>query len=222
MFTRMLCVVTLIFCLATSGCLSSRYADRDSRDEVRKSKGSIDTLNEQMAALNKEIEALKKELQQIKEEKQKEVEKLDTGEGSSIDQTSMTKEKLIASVPVPEKRDEIQEVDIVKKEAIKKAPKEKPIVSQKEISIKALRMKVLSGNGKLSAAHDVSTKITKMGYRIEDIGLASRSDFKVTTVYYAPEYQKEAESLAARLGGEAISKLMTWPSVFHIILVAVP
>jgi len=61
-----------------------------------------------------------------------------------------------------------------------------------------------------------------MGYKIEDIGLASRMDFKVNTIYFAPEYQNEAENLAARLGGETISKPMTWPSVFHIILVAVP
>jgi|GEM_PF-418652 len=221
MFTRILCIVTLVLCLITSGCVSSRYSDRTAGDELRKSKASIDTLNEQMAALNKEIEALKKELQQIKEEKQKEAEKADTEEVSSSDQTGTTKEKLIASVPEPEKRDKIQEIDIVKEE-IKKTPEEKPIVSQKEITVKSLRMKILSGNGKLSAARDMSTKITKMGYKIEDIGLASRSDFKATTIYYAPEYRKEAEKLAARLGGETISKLMTWSSVFHIILVAVP
>ena len=219
MFARMLCIVTLIFCLTASGCLSSRYSDRTAGDEVRKSKASIDALNEQMAALNKEIEALKKELQQIKEEKQKE--KADTEEVSSIGQTAAPEEKVIASVPAPEKKDKIQEIDIAKEE-IKKAPEEKPVVSQKEISLKAFRMKVLSGNGKLSTARDMSTKIAKMGYKIDDIGLASRTDFKVTTIYYAPEYQTEAEKLAARLGGETISKIMTWPSVFHIILVAVP
>ncbi|NTW17808.1 MAG: LytR C-terminal domain-containing protein, partial [Syntrophaceae bacterium] len=103
-----------------------------------------------------------------------------------------------------------------------KASEEKSIVSQKEITLKALRMKVLSGNGKLSTARDMSTKVAKMGYKSEDIGLASRADYKATTIYYAPEYRMEAEKLAARLGGETISKIMTWPSVFHIILVAVP
>lgn len=219
MFARMLCIVTLIFCLTISGCLSSKYSDRTAGDEVRKSKASIDALNEQMAALNKEIEALKKELQQLKEEKQ--TEKADTEEVSSIGHTATPEEKVIASVPEPEKKDKIQEIDIVKEE-IKKAPEEKPVVSQKEITLKAFRMKVLSGNGKLSTARDMSTKISKMGYRIEDIGLASRADFKATTIYYAPEYRMEAEKLAARLGGETISKIMTWPSVFHIILVAVP
>lgn len=221
MFARMLCIVSLVFCVTTMGCVSSRYSDRTAGDELRKSKASIDALNDQMAALNKEIAALKKELQQIKEEKQREVEGADREDVSSSDQTATAEEKVIASVPGPEKRDKIQEIDIVKEE-IKKAPEEKPIVSQKEVTIKALRMKVLSGNGKLSAARDMSTKITKMGYKIDDIGLASRSDFKMTTIYYAPEYRKEADNLAARLGGEAVSKLMTWPSVFHIILVAVP
>ena len=219
MFARMLCIVTLIFCLTASGCLSSRYSDRTAGDEVRKSKASIDALNEQMAALNKEIEALKKELQQIKEEKQKE--KADTEEVSSIGQTAAPEEKVIASVPAPEKKDKIQEIDIAKEE-IKKAPEGKPVVSQKEITLKAFRMKVLSGNGKLSTARDMSTKVAKMGYKSEDIGLASRADYKATTIYYAPEYRMEAEKLAARLGRETISIIMTWPSVFHIILVAVP
>jgi TolA-binding protein len=215
----MLCIVTLILCLTTSGCLSSRYSDKTTGDELLKSKASIDALNEQMAALNKEIEALKNELQQIKEEQQKE--KADTEEASPIGQTTVPEDRVIASVPEPEKKDKIQEIDIVKEET-KKAPEEKSIVSQKEITLKALRMKVLSGNGKLSTARDMSTKVAKMGYKSEDIGLASRADYKATTIYYAPEYRMEAEKLAARLGGETISKIMTWPSVFHIILVAVP
>ena len=219
MFARMLCIVTLILCLTTSGCLSSRYSDKTTGDELRKSKASIDALNEQMAALNKEIEALKNELQQIKEEQQKE--KADTEEASPIGQTAATEDRVIASVPEPEKKDKIQEIDIVKEET-KKAPEEKSIVSQKEITLKAFRMKVLSGNGKLSTARDMSTKVAKMGYKSEDIGLASRADYKATTIYYAPEYRMEAEKLAARLGGETISIIMTWPSVFHIILVAVP
>jgi TolA-binding protein len=215
----MLCIVTLILCLTTSGCLSSRYSDKTTGDELLKSKASIDALNEQMAALNKEIEALRNELQQIKEEQQKE--KADTEEASPIGQTAAPEDRVIASVPEPEKKDKIQEIDIVKEET-KKAPEEKSIVSQKEITHKALRMKVLSGNGKLSTARDMSTKVAKMGYKSEDIGLASRADYKATTIYYAPEYRMEAEKLAARLGGETISKIMTWPSVFHIILVAVP
>jgi hypothetical protein len=83
-------------------------------------------------------------------------------------------------------------------------------------------MKVLSGNGRLSVARDMSTKIIRMGYKIEDIGLASRTDYKANTIYFAPEYRKEAEGLATSLGGEAITKPITWTSVFHIIVVAVP
>jgi TolA-binding protein len=155
MFTRTLCIVTLVFCVATSGCVSSRYSDRTARDDLRKSKVSIDQLNEQMAALNKELETLKTELKQIKEAKQKEV--AEAEEVSPTDQTGTAKENIVASIPGPEKKNKIQEVDIVKKEEIKKAPEEKPTVSQKEITIKAIKMKVLSGNGKLSAARDMST-----------------------------------------------------------------
>ena len=222
MFTRMACLAALVFCLAASGCLSSRYADRNSMDEVRKSKEAIVQLNEQMTALNKEIEVLKKELQEIKEEKQKQAAGADRERGFPNDEADIAREKVVASLPEAEKIDRIQEIDILKNEEIQEAPEKKPILSHKDIAMKTLRMKVLSGNGKLSTAREMSTKVSKMGYKIEDIGLASRADFRVNTIYYAPEYQKEAENLASRLGGETIAKRMTWPSVFHIILVAVP
>jgi len=222
MLTRTLCILTLILCLATSGCLSSRYADRNSSDEMRKSKVAIDQLNEQVTALNKEMDTLKKELQQIKEEKQKEVAGVGAENVSPSDQTGIARETAVASVPEPEKKDTIQEIDIVKKEEITKAPEAQQSVSQKEVTRKLLRMKVLSGNGRLSVARDMSTKIIRMGYKIEDIGLASRTDYKATTIYFAPEYRKEAEGLATSLGGEAITKPITWTSVFHIIVVAVP
>src|SRR5512136_1669532 len=110
MCARMLCIGAMVLCLTTSGCLSSKYSDRTAGDELRKSKASIDTLNEQMTALNKEIEVLKKELQQIKEEKQRDEEKAVTIEVSSSGRTATPEEKIIASVPEPEKRDMIQEI----------------------------------------------------------------------------------------------------------------
>jgi hypothetical protein len=61
-----------------------------------------------------------------------------------------------------------------------------------------------------------------MGYRVEDIGTATRTDYEVNTIYFASDYKTEGQRLAARLGGKTIAKPLTWSSVFHIIVVAVP
>lgn len=194
MHIRMVYIFTLVFCLATSGCTALNSFDKGSKEDIERSKASIAHLNEQIAALNKEVKTLKTELQQIKEDEQEEA-----GEDSLNNQT-----------------------DAVKEETIKKALDAKRVSLKKEATIKPLKIKVLSGNGKLSVARGMSKKLTGMGYKIEDIGVASRKDFKTNTIYFAAEYQKEAESLSAKLGDTATSKPMTWPSVFHIIVVAVP
>jgi outer membrane murein-binding lipoprotein Lpp len=223
MYMRILCIFALVFCLTTSGCISPRSSDRSSREELRKSKASIDQSNEQMSALNKELEALKKELQQIKEVKQKEDAKAITEEESLTDQEAPVKEKSEeVSVPAPEKKKHIQETDISKKDETTKTPDKKPALQRKLIDLKTFKIKVLSGNGKLVPARDMSKKLIGMGYKIEDIGIAARTDFRENTIYYASNYQKEAEQLEARLGGGTVSRPLTWTSVYHIIVVAVP
>ena len=61
MYIRALCAFILVFCLAISGCISSQYSDRSSREELLKSKAEIYQLNEQVASLNKELETMRKE-----------------------------------------------------------------------------------------------------------------------------------------------------------------
>jgi outer membrane murein-binding lipoprotein Lpp len=230
MYMRILCIFALVFCLTTSGCISPRYSDRSSREELRKSKASIDQINEQMSALNKELEALKKDLQQIKEVKQKEEAKAITEEESLTDQEAPVKEKHGAikekseevSVPELKKKKQIQEADISKKDETTETPDKKPALQRKLIDLKTYKIKVLSGNGKLVPARDMSKKLIGMGYKIEDIGIAARTDFRENTIYYASNYQKEAEQLEARLGGDTVSRPLTWTSVYHIIVVAVP
>ena len=226
MYMRILCIFALVFCFTTSGCVSPRYSDRSAREELRKSKASIDQINEQMSALNKALEALKKEMQQIKEVKQKEDAKAITEEESLTDQEAPVKEKHVAikenseevSVPAPEKKKQIQEADISKKDEVTKTP----ALQRKLIDLKTPKIKILSGNGKLVPARDMSKKLIGMGYKIEDIGIAARTDFRENTIYYASDYQKEAEQLEARLGGDTVSRPLTWTSVYHIIVVAVP
>lgn len=209
---RALYIFTMLFCLMISGCSTLGFFDKNSKDDLERSKASIAHLNDQVADLNKELVALKKEVQQLKEETQKEGEEEEAGveEGSLKGQTGTVTEK------------QIQEEVIESKAEKKKTIQEQPALQGKEIDLKNIKVKVLSGNGKLSSARDMSKKLIRMGYKIADIGFAPRKDFTVNTIYFASDYQKEAQQLEARLGGKTTSKLITWPSNFHIIVVAVP
>ena len=197
MYMRTLCIITLVFCLATSGCTGLNNSSKNTTEELQRSKASIAQLNEQMAAVNKELTSLKSEVQKMKE-----------AEAAAVSETG--------------KKAQVKEVDISKRDEMKKSADEKQTVEGKEASIKNLKLKVLSGNGKLPTARVMSEKLIAMGYRVADIGTATRADYTVNTIYFASNYKTEAQQLAARLGGKTIAKPLTWSSVFHIIVVAVP
>ncbi len=208
MYMRALYIFTLVFCLMTSGCSTLGFFDKSSKDDLERSKASIAHLNDQLADLNKELVALKKEVQQLKEEAQKEEEEAGIEENSLTGQTGTEKQ--------------IQEELIENKAEQKKTTQEQTAFQRKEIDLKTLKVKVLSGNGKLSSARDMSKKLIRMGYKIGDIDLGPRKDFMVNTIYFAPDYQKDAQQLAARLGGNTVCKPLTWNSIYNIIVVAVP
>jgi hypothetical protein len=215
MYMRTLCIFTLVYCLATSGCTALDYSGTNTTEELQRSKVSIAHLNEQMTAVNKEVTLLKSEVQKIKEAE------ATTKDSSVAGQTGATKEKE-AAVSETSKKERVKEVDITKKDEMKKAADEKKAVEGKEISLKELKVKVLSGNGKLPTARQMSKRLIAMGYKVEDIGTATRTDYTVNTIYFASDYKTEAQRLAARLGGKSVAKPLTWSSVFHIIVVAVP
>jgi hypothetical protein len=84
---------------------------------------------------------------------------------------------------------------------------------------KAVKIKVLTGDGKIASAHRMSKKLGSMGYQVMQVDRARRSDFKVNTVFFKAGHQTAAMTLAKQLGKDAISKPLTWPSVFNIIVV---
>jgi hypothetical protein len=194
---RTLCIITLVFCLATSGCTALDSSSKNTTEELQRSEASIAQLNEQMAAVNKELTSLKSEVQKMKE-----------AEAAAVSETG--------------KKEQVKEVDISKRDEMKKTADEKQAVEGKETGIKNLKLKVLSGNGKLPTARLMSKKLIEMGYRVADIGTATRADYTVNTIYFASDYKTEAQQLAAQLGGKTIAKPLTWSSAFHIIVVAVP
>jgi len=239
MFMRLLySAIILVFCFMNAGCAGPAHStgglnnglqsdvvrlkqDNESCQRiVGEKQAAIDQMNIEITNLNDEVEGLRSEVADLKKERQQ------TGkeEGLLKDQKSPLKEQTIGveekkgevSIPEKEGRKQEQKADVEKKDVVQTTPVEKGI------GPKMLKIKVLSGNGKISSAKALSGKLTQLGYRVENIGMAPRSDFDVNTVYFAPEYKNEAQQMAARLGGDTIYKLLTWPSVFHMIVVAGP
>jgi predicted RNase H-like nuclease (RuvC/YqgF family) len=89
-----------------------------------------------------------------------------------------------------------------------------------ERDMRRYKIKVLSGNGNLNSARRMAKRLRKMGYEIKFIDRAPQSTFVRNTVFFAPEVQDEAERLVSSLGGDSITKPLTWPSIFDLIVVS--
>ena len=151
----------------------------------------IDRLNKQIAESNRDLQTAKVESQQAGEAKQTAVAKIAPAEAPPGGQLS--------------------------------TPEEKPAAGSQETTtdLKTLKVKVLSGDGKMSSAKQMVKTLVKLGYRIKFTGMAPRANFAANTIYFAPDYKNEANNMAIQLGGNTISKPLTWPSEFNIIVVAV-
>ncbi|MEI8173020.1 MAG: LytR C-terminal domain-containing protein [Deltaproteobacteria bacterium] len=250
MFMRLLySAIILVFCFMNAGCAGPAHStsglsnglqsdvERLKQDNescqriVGEKQAAIDQMNIEITNLNDEVEELrsevadlKKERQQAGEGKQKNIEKADKEEGLLKDQISPLKEKTIT---VEDKKSENSGPE---KEGVKHDPKAdvdkkdapQTTTVEKGVEPKVLSVKVLSGNGKMSSARAMSEKLKKLGYKIENTGLAPRSNFDVITIYFAPDHKSEAQQVAKQLGGGAIAKPLTWPSGFHVIVVTGP
>ena len=85
--------------------------------------------------------------------------------------------------------------------------------------IRKLKIKVLSGDGNFNSAKEMAKKLRKSGYTIQLVDEAHRSDFKKTTIYFAPKFKYEAKRLISKLGGNPDLKSLNWPSAFNLIIV---
>lgn len=92
---------------------------------------------------------------------------------------------------------------------------------EREKEVGEIKIKVLSGNGDIRSATQMAARLKKLGYKIKLIDLAPRKTYKRHTVFFKPTSEKEANRLINRLGGRTISKPLSWPSVFDLIVVAV-
>lgn len=82
-----------------------------------------------------------------------------------------------------------------------------------------LKIKVLYGDGNPDSAEKMAQRLKSMGYTIQLIDQAPRSNFDSAIIYYAPKSKYEAKRLRANLGGRLILKPLSWPSSFDLIVV---
>jgi predicted small secreted protein len=210
---RLSMALVVILCVTLSGCAAMRNwngsLDRDIQKlkddneayklSVQEKDGQIDKLNKQLSGLSREIEVLKAESQQAPIVMQKAIPKAESTDAALKEQVGALRDKTAS---------------VEEKAAARTA------VVEKGTGPKALRLKVLGGNGKISSAQAMAKKLKMLGYRVEDTGLASRTNYRVHTVYYAPGYKSQAQRIAVQLGRGAVSAPLTWPSVFNVIVVA--
>ncbi|MBU4471731.1 MAG: TolC family protein [Desulfobacteraceae bacterium] len=85
---------------------------------------------------------------------------------------------------------------------------------------KDLRIKVLSGNADLKSAEKAANYLKTLGYAVDRVDFALRSDFSSTTIFFAKSFGKSAETLASDLNLEKSAvKPLSWPSTFDLIVV---
>ena len=96
-------------------------------------------------------------------------------------------------------------------------PPDKPFTFERS-EISDLKIFVLSGDGNPDSAQLLMRKLFRMGYIVDRIGTAEERHNK-TTVYYIPDKQAYAETLATRIGPDTVVKPVGWQTTFHIVII---
>ncbi len=202
MLCRSLCLAALmVFVMALSGCMVTKSAYVQKEEEVNSLTTNVAELDKRNKELQAENNDLKKQLaakDDLLQKRSEEIARQDAKQAAMVNEVERMKAQQAKSM----------QADI----------KESP-ASGKSAGLKSIRMKVLSGEGKIDSAKRMSKRLTAMGYKVETVGMAESADYPANTVYFTAKYKKEAKTLASRLGKDTIVKPLTWKSVFSIIVV---
>lgn len=219
-------VIILMVCggLLVYGCAGgpSQYSREEPETKAEGPRTTRDELwveNEKLkisnAELQKQIAVLGKENQRI----------IDEGEGKLA---RLREESQLLSLQIKELTEENQRI-VIKNQVLAKKLAELhcrgepcPTAARKaEKDIGTGKIKVLSGDGNLRSAREMARRLEKIGYRVRAIDLAPHVSFSRNTVYFAPGFHGAAKGLVSSLGGKAILKPLSWPSIFDLIIVTV-
>jgi hypothetical protein len=206
---RVIAVPLLLLFLMTTGCTLFRFVDDSSPEEIEKFETPKDELWKQSQSLKRWNAVYQQQLA----DQQTEITRMNTElascrtEIARADGRVMELSKTIDSLNAQMK----QRQEVV--QTTPPPPKE-PVKERTPVTIK-----VLAGNGNIASAKSLSKRLDKMGYPVKSIDKASRSDYKVNTIFFGSGYETTAAILAKKLGRGAITKPLTWRSIFNVIIV---
>ena len=226
-------LTTVIFLFLMSSlavCSFLRYIDGSTQEEIEqmgnpvlwKKTADLERQNqlrqETDAALSTRIDHLQGSLSKVDGSlKQMEVNVGQLTAGLPMEETSgaasSAKKGILAAM-----RDDAAQVN----ERVKRLEENGAALREDFETIKAavLPLKVLSGTGKRASARKMALRLSKLGYRVDRIALATRKTFKQNVVFYKGSYREAAAKLAADIGGRTVTRPMTWRSQYGMIVVS--
>lgn len=211
MHRRSLCLaVLLVFVTGLAGCLVTQSAYVKKEEEANtlaKTVSELDQKNKEITAQNEKLQA---EIGELKKQ-------------AAVRNDLLQKKSEEIAIQDTKQAEIVGELDRIKARLAKLegTATEEPAPARKKPAAdpKQPRIEVLSGDGNSGSANKMAARLRTLGYRVESVRMAKRSDYPVTTVYYAEKYRDEAEKLASKLGQEAIAKPLTWKSAFDVLVV---
>ena len=202
MLNRALCFAALmVLVMALSGCMVTKSAYDQKEEEANLLAKTASDLERRNKALQAENEDLKKQVaakDDMLRLKSEEIAKQDAKQAAMVEEVDRMKAQFARSGDG----------------GVRDAP-----AAGRSAGLKSIRLKVLSGEGKIDSARRMAKRLAAMGYKVESVGMAESSDYPANTVYFAANSKKEAKALASRLGKDTILKPLTWKSVFSLIVV---
>jgi hypothetical protein len=209
-------------CFFLSGCtgeLRHQVARLESENQgyqaaIKDKQAQITKLEAELASLSFSNDALRTLLNK----KTAEIDKLQTGDGD-LKETSRQKESQVGADSTAKEIEALKkQIDRLNAERDALRNEKKPIDAQ-PAKLRAVRLKILTGNGKPASAKEMARMVEAMGYKVERVDKAPTANFSQNTVFYAPDARNDADHIAKRLGGNAVVKPLTWPSSFNLIVV---
>jgi len=225
-------VIFLFLISSLAGCGLMRYIDGSTQEEIEqkgnpvlwKKTADLESQNQLRQAadvdLSNRINNLQGSLSKVETSlKQMEVNVGQITAGLPMEETSgatpsaSAKKGILAAL-----RDDTTQVN----ERVKRLEENGATLRENLETIKTavLPIKVLSGTGKRASARKMALRLSKLGYRVDRIDLASRKTYKQNVVFFRESYREAAAKLATRVGGGTVAKPMTWRSQYGIIVVS--
>jgi hypothetical protein len=129
------------------------------------------------------------------------------------------KSALLMQIGVLQEDVKVLEEQVNSLEAEKTQFEKQPHTIAMAMSSQQLRIKVLSGNGKMKSAKKMASRLKNIGFEVERLDLAPSTGFPADVVFYSRNSVDTAEALAEQLGPGTRIKPLTWKSVFDMIVV---